>query len=499
MRALGGGPMTARIILYFRDVWANLRYADVLDVLVVAVLIYTAISWLRTARSRFVLTGMGVLAGLYAVARALDMYLTLLLFQAAIAVALFALVVIFQEDIRRAFELLGSTRPLRLRKRQALSADTLDAMVQAIGALAKQSTGALIVFKGREPLERHLSAGIDLDGRFSAPLLFSIFDTSSAGHDGAVIVEHDNVVKFGVHLPLAADSPNGAPTGTRHSAGLGLSERSDAFVVIVSEERATISVARNGRIAVVTVRELRARLQEFLNEVEPHPSPGGLLRGVTRGVGTKALSLLIAVGGWLVFFGSHGDVIARTLTVPVGYRNVPDGWVLDEPKPLKARVTLSGPDRAFQQLDSSSLMIAADVSHVRAGASKITIGEQDIELPPRITLHSVDPQVVTVSAYETIVRDVPVKPQTTGHLIGGRTIKQIHVIPSMIPIVMRKADIGSITKVLTEPIDLDSIGETERMTRKLDLPNGARLPAASPTAVEVVVELAPQGKVPAQK
>lgn len=490
---------SARILLFFGDVWANLRWVDVIDVLVVTVIFYTAITWFRTARSRFVLIGLGVLGALYVVARALDMYLTLLLFQAAITVAVFALVVIFQEEIRRAFERLGSTHRLKFRRSQGTSSDIAQVVVQTLSALAHQKTGALVVFKGTEPLERHLSGGIELDGQLSPALLQSIFDSSSAGHDGAVIIDSGLVRKFAVHLPLASNRSPETQTGTRHAAAVGLSERSDAFVVVVSEERGTLSVAKDGRLTVVAPDVLRSRLNAFLRDVSPAPKAEGVVRRMFSDPGAKAMSLAMAVATWLFLFGSHGEVSARTYTVPVGYHDLPDGWILEEPKPLQARITLSGNDRAFQQIDPSSLMISLDASHIRAGAQKLSIQEKSLSLPPRISLHSVEPEVVTVVAYDTVTREVTVRPQTTGKLAVGLWLKGLHANPTTVPIVFKRTESSPTMQLLTEPIDLGTLTDTVILRRKLEAPKGARLAASAPATVEVTVEVGTLPKPGADK
>ncbi len=484
----------SRVVLLFRDAWVNLRWVDVVDVLVVTVFFYTVITWFRTARSRFVLTGIGVLGALYFVARALDMYMTLLLFQAAITVAVFALVVIFQEEIRRSFERLGSTQPLALKRNAHPSFDFVDIVVDTLSALARQKTGALVVFKGREPLERHLSGGVPLDGRISDAILQSIFDTSSAGHDGAVIVDQGVIRKFGVHLPLAIGRRGEVPAGTRHAAGLGLSERSDALVVVVSEERGTISVARDGRLSVVSPGELRSRLLSYLTEVSPEPRAVGAVRRMFRNPGAKAMSLVLAVASWLFLFGSHGDMLARTYTVPVGYRNVPDDWILEEPKPLEVLVTLSGTDRAFQSLRPESLRVSLDVSHIRAGQQKLTIGDRDLNLPARISLHGVDPDAVTVVAHDTVTRQVPVRPQTTGRLAPGLWLKALRVNPATVPVVVRRVDVNTIANVLTEPVDLGTINETVTVPRKIEAPKGTRLSMTTSGSVDVTIEVGVMGK-----
>jgi diadenylate cyclase len=317
----------------------QLRLADVLDVLVMSVLIYAAISWLRGAQSRFVVRGIGGLVALYFVARLLGMQLTLFVFQAVLTVAVVALVIIFQEDIRRGFERIAVRARLGARKAGAPEETTVRTVVRAVARLAAERTGALIVFKGREPLERHLSGGVLLHGRLSDQLLYSIFDTSSPGHDGAVVIDAGLVERFGVHLPLSTD-PDGQGRGTRHAAALGLAERSDAFVIVVSEERGRISVAHAGSLRELSPTQVQEQLRDFVRQT----TAGGLRArsGSLRRFGLKVLSVALAVVAWVVITRVQAETLERTLTVPVTYRNVPDAWMLEEPDPPSVRVTLTG-------------------------------------------------------------------------------------------------------------------------------------------------------------
>jgi uncharacterized protein (TIGR00159 family) len=235
-----------RLQAYLDAAWSSARIADAVDVVVVAVIVYFGIIWFQRSRSRLVMSGLGTLAVLYFAAGLLEMHLTLALFQAGLTVAVVALVVIFQEEIRRAFERVALASRFRAESVPAVLDAAVDTVVEAAASFANSRTGALIVFRGREPLERHLERGVVLNGQISLSLLHSIFDASSEGHDGALIIENGLATRFGVHLPLAAEAKSQQRSGTRHSAALGLTERSDALVVVVSEERGVISVAEDG-------------------------------------------------------------------------------------------------------------------------------------------------------------------------------------------------------------------------------------------------------------
>jgi uncharacterized protein (TIGR00159 family) len=482
---------TARTIVV--DLWTNLRATDVIDVVVVTAFVYAAIKWFRRARSRFVLIGIALLALLYGVARALSLALTLALFQAGITVALVAVVVIFQEEIRRAFERIATTRPLPRRRNAPKSLQGLDAFVEAVSTLARSRTGALIVFKGREPLDRHLSGGIVLEGHPSPQLLLSIFDASSPGHDGAVIVEGGFVRAFGAHLPLSTRVPSDARYGTRHTAALGLSECSDALVVVVSEERGTTSIAHDGALrAVESSVTLRKRLETHLRALQSDEEAAWWWSALSRNLGAKAFAFAIALATWVLMVGQQGTVVARSYTVPVTYRDVPAAIQLEQPNPMDVRVTLAGSDRAFQHLDTDTLAAAVDTKNVRPGAQRIRLDARNLQLPDGLTLHSIDPDFITLVAHPTVVRRLPVRPRTSGQLPAGVWLKSIKVNPETVQFILKKSESGNTKSVSTEWVELDGVKTTKVVDIALTVPQDARLADGEPSAVQVTLEVLPR-------
>jgi len=222
------------------------RITDLVDVAIVAGLLWAALSFVRRSRARIALAGVAIAGGLFLLARQLELQMTVWLLQGFFAVLVLVLVVVFQEDLRRLFEQIA-VWSLR-RTTDAASPDVVDALVGAVRRLVANRTGALLVIPGREPIDRHVAGGIALGGLLSEPLLLSLFDQHSPGHDGAVLLEGGRVSRFALHLPLSTDSSQIGVGGTRHAAALGLAERSDALVIVVSEERGVVSVARDGRL-----------------------------------------------------------------------------------------------------------------------------------------------------------------------------------------------------------------------------------------------------------
>ncbi len=152
---------------------------------------------------------------------------------------MFDTIVSFFEELRRTFRLVDAIDILLVSVflYAALVWFQRTASRGVLIGMAASKTGALIVVKGKEPLERHLNGGVALTGRVSMPLLFSIFDSHTPGHDGAVIIEADRVTQFAAHLPISKNTAQIKGRGTRHSAAFGLSERSDALTIVASEER----------------------------------------------------------------------------------------------------------------------------------------------------------------------------------------------------------------------------------------------------------------------
>ncbi len=276
-----------------------------LDILIVALFIYGLMALLTRSRYTFVFNGLFILGVIYITAYFLQLQLTLMFFKYLFGFLVLGLVVVFQEEIRRFFEVISFWSRWRLSrdKRAELRAVTqvVEALVSVVMRLADQKIGMLVVLRGREPLLRHLNGGFDLNGELSEPLLQSIFDPSSPGHDGAVVIEGNKVIKFGVHLPLSQDFDQIKQYGTRHSAALGLAEKSDALVVVVSEERGKISLARDGALKTMKSEEdLQKDIKKFLNE--KFQLGEDKWRFLIANWEYKSLALITATILWFIFY-----------------------------------------------------------------------------------------------------------------------------------------------------------------------------------------------------
>ena len=375
----------------------NIGVADVIDILVVTVLLYTATAWLRQTRAAFVIRGIFILAAVYIVARYLDLQLTAWLFQGFFAIFLIIIVVIFQEELRQIFERIAvwslATKPPR-----PLRSDAVDILIGTLADLAKEKIGALVVVEGRDPIDRHIMGGIELGGKISEPLLKSVFDPHSPGHDGAVIIENDRISRFAAHLPLSNNFQQLINVGTRHSAALGLTELSDALCIAVSEERGTISFARNGRLRQVdNIQELGLLLRRFLQEKYPSSERRTFSLALVReNWVVKLVTFSLAVGLWYVLIPGSSTVEV-TYKLPVQVQNLPADYHVEEVMPSQVNATFTGPRRAFYFFDPGKLKVTVDLSATDTGRKVLRLTEQNVQHPQDLTLQQLDPQTLRVS------------------------------------------------------------------------------------------------------
>ena len=377
----------------------ELRARDLVDIAIVATLLWMVITWLRNSRARLALVGLGAIAALFGLARTLELQLTTVLLQGFFAAVAVMLVVVFQEDLRRLFEVIavwtlrrGAPRP---------PPETERVLVRSLFRLAAEKVGALVVMPGREPLERHLDGGVYLDGRLSEPLLLSLFDPSTPGHDGAVIVRANKVSRFGVHLPLSTDWDQLGGLGTRHAAALGLSERSDALCLVVSEERGTLSMAQAGRLERIGSPErLGAVLHDFIDRTSSGarlPSdPRELLNRVRASWREGAIAVAAAVLLWgLSVPGSTVDSFVRP--VPVVVENLPEGYELIEVEPPSVTVRFEGPRRDRYLASSLEVSVRVDALLVKLGRRTFPISVDAVQVPPGLRVVSVDPPKIRLN------------------------------------------------------------------------------------------------------
>lgn len=232
-----------------------IQFTDILEVLILAFLIYHILVWVQKTRAWVLFKGLIVIALFLLVALALDMDTILWIAKNILGVAITAVVIILQPELRKALEELGKNgflerfRLIDKRVEEGRFSDkTLQGILNASVAMGKAKTGALIVLERNQDLADYASTGITIDAIVTSQLLINIFEHNTPLHDGAVVIKGDRLVAATCYLPLSDNRAVSKELGTRHRAALGASENTDALIVIVSEETGAISVAREGNL-----------------------------------------------------------------------------------------------------------------------------------------------------------------------------------------------------------------------------------------------------------
>lgn len=257
----------------------DIRITDVVEMIIIAVILYNVMLWIKNTRAWVLLKGLLVLFAFILLAYLFNMDTILWLADRTINVGIIAVVIIFQPELRRALEQLGRNKMLGFlvsengkMEENRFSDKTVNEIVRATFEMSKVKTGALIVIERKTPLAEYERTGIVVDGVVTSQLLLNIFEHNTPLHDGAVIVRGNRIAAATCYLPLSDNMSISKDLGTRHRAGLGVSEVTDSITIIVSEETGGVSVAYDSALKRgMDPDGLRAELRRIIEENE---SPG---------------------------------------------------------------------------------------------------------------------------------------------------------------------------------------------------------------------------------
>ena len=283
-----------RETIYFLSL-PKMNLIDVLEIVIIAFVLYHIIMWVRKTRAWTLIKGIALLVLCYVMAYFLNMNAILWIFNKTFAIGITALAVVFQPELRKALEELGrknfvaSLIPFDDSKDKVVrfSDRSINEIVKATVELAKVKTGALIILEKDISLAEYERTGINIDSAISSQLLINIFENNTPLHDGAVIVRNDRIVSATCYLPLSDNLGLSKELGTRHRAGVGISEVSDSTTIIVSEETGKISVAIRGKLLRNVDGEL---LKKKLGELQGKNNDGKAKKRFFLRRGTKGQS-----------------------------------------------------------------------------------------------------------------------------------------------------------------------------------------------------------------
>jgi diadenylate cyclase len=369
----------------------ELSWYDLLDILVVTYLVVWLYSWVQGTRAFRILLGLGLLALIYFWAQYLGLFLTGKVFEWLGQATLILVIVIFASEIRQVLERLNPLKMVGHNGKRA--SDYINQAVSAVEYLARHHIGALLVFERGDRLREQLRSGISLKGEVQREILISLFQPQSPTHDGAVWIRDGSILEVAVFLPISqADLP--LKYGSRHRAAVGITELSDAVVVVVSEERGEVSVAERGVLR--RVEDFDSLTRELKDRLHPPPlfSRPSWKRLFYRDWKVKVVAFLLVT---LVWFALAGQQSAETVvSVPVRYMNLPEGIRLSSASVSEASVRLTGPRSTLVSIKPTMMELRVDLSRVNVGRNMVPLRTDQVVAPPEVQVTQVQPQLLQI-------------------------------------------------------------------------------------------------------
>jgi len=443
----------------------TLRWQDIVDITLTSYILFRFYVLFRGTNVFRILIGMTILWFFQRIAVFLGLIVTSWVVQGVAAVAALIIIVVFRNEIRSVLQ-ARNLKSILWGFTSKTVIPTIEILVESIFEMALRKTGALLVFPGKEDLEEEIQSGIPWRGTVSKEMVMSIFWPGNPVHDGAAVIGGDQIREVGAILPLSHRDDLPSHYGTRHRAALGLAEITDALVIVVSEERGDVLIAKNSELKEVKQKHrLKQHLQEHMG-IATKKQP--FMRRETFETAMAAiLSIVFITGVWFNF--TKGRDTLATLEIPIEYMNRDPGMEILDASVNAVSLDLSGSGALIKSIRSDQVQVELDLSKAVPGNNSFTITRENISLPPGIVLKNVYPTVVNVGLDVTIKKKVPVQIDWVGRLPEHLILVEANIDPEYIEILGGERILSNIVTIYTEKVPLDKLGTEGSITAKLAL------------------------------
>jgi diadenylate cyclase len=469
-----------------KELLYSIRIANIIDIGIIACLVYFVLAWLKGTRAFRILATLLGIGLFYYTTSEMGLILTSILFQYLWAAIIVVLVIVFQPEIR---EMLDRASPVRYLSgaRNSEPPDIIDEVVKAVAELARHRLGALMVFQRMNRLDNLLLKGKNLDGVLSSEALVMIFQKSSPVHDGAVLVLHGRIKSVSCILPLSPNEDLSLRYGTRHRAALGLTEKSDALCVVVSEERGEVSLVEGKEITHYKKRaDFREALEQGLSAAANTPDTAGLTVGgfLLSNWRIKLLSVITAMFLWFLVVGPQRSELG--MTVPIQYTNLPPNMEITGQWMDRIDVRLRGSESGLANLKPGSVRAVVELSNVLPGLNCYRITAKNLMVPPGVTISEIRPSDLYLSIEAASMRRIAIVPSLPGD-VPEKT--KIVVSPAEAKVRGLQNDLKKITAVTTEPMPVSELlAKGKAILPVVVKPDGLRIESIEPMLATVTVE-----------
>jgi len=446
------------------NLFAGLRWQDIVDIALNSYILFRLYVIFRGTNVIRVLVAIGFLWIIKQVAALLGLIITSWAIQGVITVAALIIIVVFRNEIRSVLQ----TKDLKsffwgIPRHQHNT--PLSIIVESVYELARKKTGALIVLPLKQGTEGVVQGGIPWKGKLSREMLISIFWKDNPVHDGAALVKGEEITDVGTILPLSNREDIPSHFGTRHRAALGLAEKTDALVIVVSEELGKITLIKENRIYDINDPLV---FEKLLQEHTGEDSSSSGLKHQTMELVTAGILCFFLVTGLAINF-SKGMETLVTHEVPLEFM-IPDKKMeIFSSSASSVKLLLSGARPLVNSISQDQVKVMMNLSRAVPGDNRLAVTRDNIVLPPGIQVKQIEPASIDINVDVPAAKELPVQPYWTGKLPDGLILEYETVVPDMVRVVSGSLLLKNISTIFTNPIPLNSITESGSITVDLDL------------------------------
>ena len=461
---------------------STIRWQDAADIILNSYILFRLYVLFRGTHVFRVLIGIALLWFSQRVAVALGLILTSWAIQGITAAGAFIIIVVFRNEIRSVLQAKNLKAILWGVPHRTVKTP-VEIVVDTAFELADKKIGAIVVFPGKDDLDELIQGGITWDGLVSREMINSIFWHDNPVHDGAAIIEGNRIKKVGAVLPLSRRDDLPSSYGTRHRAAAGLAEMTDALVLVVSEERGTVVLAKGTNVQTVHNRNSLIRtLEEHIGSTKEQ---WGYKKEEKRELAIAAIASLVLISVvWFSFTRGQERLVA--FDIPVEYVNRNPATEIVESTVNTVRVGLSGSGTLIKSIQPDQVKVRVDLSKAAVGRNSFVITSEDIVLPPGVSLRKVNPSTVEVTLDIPGEKTLPIQVDWIGKLENNLILTSAKVFPAKVKVKGGKSILDGLSTIYTEKVRLDQIERSGSLQVKLALePATLRLAAGSSDTVTV--------------
>ncbi len=446
------------------NIISGLRWQDLFDILFNSYILFRLYVLFRGTNVIRVLIVISLLWFVKQTALAMGLIITSWAIQGIITVGAFVIIIVFRNEISSVLQTKSFKSFFWGIPRHQFQTP-VSIIVESVYELARKKLGALIVLPMKQGLESCVQGGISWQGKLSREMLVSIFWHDNPVHDGAVIIQGNQVTDVGVILPLSKRQDLPPYFGTRHRAAMGLAEQTDARVIVVSEETRKISLLKEKRIYDINDSHV---LETLLNgDLGTESSSTGIRRRTLELTVAALICLFSVTGIWHSF--SKGVEILANRDVPIEFTNLQPKMEIKTSSFNSVKLLVSGARPLIQSMGLDQIKVKVDISKAVPGPNLITIEKNNVLLPPGIQLKQVEPSQVEVTVDILDNKRLIVQPDWTGKLKEGLIIESTRAVPETVMVTGASLALKETSTLFTEPIPLDGITASGSLSTGLDL------------------------------